>query len=108
MRRALILRKGQEGRPRELQGSQLHLSPWAGDGAANPGNRFPAHKGQEGDQESIWIYEKSCLTNLRAFCTEVTGLVDKGRAVGVVYLDFSKVFDTISHSILIEKLTKYE
>ncbi|GAB0206544.1 feather keratin Cos2-3-like [Grus japonensis] len=43
---------------------------------------------------------KSCLTNLIAFW------VDEGRAVDVVYLDFSKAFHTISHDILVGKLRK--
>ena len=34
----------------------------------------------------------------------MTCLMEEGRAVDVVYLNFSKVFDTISHSILLEKL----
>jgi len=37
----------------------------------------------------------------------MTGWVDEGRAVDGVYLDFSKVFGTVSHDILLGKLRKY-
>jgi len=46
----------------------------------------------------------SCLTNLISFYDQVTCLVDEGKAVDVVCLDFRKSFDTVPHSIPLEKL----
>lgn len=43
-------------------------------------------------------FRKSCLTYLIVFYNGATSLVDGGRAVDVLYLDFTKNFDTVSLS----------
>ena len=50
---------------------------------------------------------RSCLTNLTSFYDKVTHLVDDGKTVDVVYLGFSKAFDIVSLSTLLEKLAAH-
>ncbi|CAM4395071.1 unnamed protein product [Lepidochelys olivacea] len=51
--------------------------------------------------------DKSCLTNVIAIYDEITGSANMRKAVDGIYLDCSKAFVTISHSILASKLKKY-
>ena len=50
---------------------------------------------------------KSCLTNLIEFCDRIFEWYDKGESLDIIYLDFSKAFDTILHRKVIKKLDCY-
>ena len=61
-------------------------------------------KNVTGSSQRTFMKGKSHLTNLLAFYDELTGVVDKGRAVNVLSLNLGMAFDTVSHNIVIGKL----
>ena len=54
-----------------------------------------------------FLPHRSILTNLLEFREVITQLIDEGHSVDLLYLDFSKAFDMVEHSILLEKLQHY-
>ena len=59
------------------------------------------------DSQHGFVRGKSCLTSLIEFFEEVTRYVDEGRAVDVVYMDFSKAFDKVPHGRLMKKVRRH-
>ena len=48
-----------------------------------------------------------CFTNLLTTFEDWTAAVDSGYGIDIIYLDYSKAFDTVPHFRLIEKLKGY-
>jgi len=48
--------------------------------------------------------KRSCLTNLLEFMEKVAEYLDSGELVDVIYLDFQKAFDKVTHKRLIARL----
>ena len=49
---------------------------------------------------NVFMKRKSYFINFISFFDKVTSLMDEGKAIDVTFLNFSKAFGTISHSIL--------
>ncbi|XP_072335049.1 multiple inositol polyphosphate phosphatase 1b isoform X1 [Scyliorhinus torazame] len=59
------------------------------------------------DSQHGFVRGRSCLTSLIEFFEEVTKHVDEGKAVDVVYMDFSKAFDKVPHGRLMQKVRRH-
>ena len=51
--------------------------------------------------------KKSCSLQLLKCKNEWTKLLDTGKTVDIIYIDFCKAFDSVSHQKLIGKLEAY-
>ena len=56
------------------------------------------------DDQHGFCKDRSCLTNLLEALEDITNMVDEGRIVDEIFLDFRKAFDKVSHERLLYKL----
>ncbi|GAB0208000.1 mitochondrial enolase superfamily member 1 [Grus japonensis] len=61
-----------------------------------------------GHSQHGFVRGRACLTNLVSFYDKVTHPVDQGKPVDVIFLDFSKTFDTVSLSLLLDKMSSIQ
>ena len=54
-----------------------------------------------------FVKKKACVTNLLECQNVVSGLLNEGKSVDVLYTDFEKAFDKVSHKKLLVKLYAY-
>ena len=60
-----------------------------------------------GDSQHGCTKGKLCLTDLVAFCSGVTVLVDNEKTTDVIYLDLCEAFDTVLHNILVSEFERH-
>jgi len=48
-----------------------------------------------------FVHKKSCVTNLLECQQVVSGLLNENKSVDVLYTDFEKAFDKVSHQKLL-------
>ena len=51
--------------------------------------------------------QRSCVTQLIEVYDKLTELIDDGKSIDIVYLDFKKAFDSIPHERLLQKMKGY-
>lgn len=59
------------------------------------------------DCQHGFVEGRSCVTNLIGVLDDWTKLLDEGKPVDTMYIDFSKAFDSVPHIRLLKKLEAY-
>lgn len=51
-----------------------------------------------------FVREQSCSMNLSSFYDKVTYLIDQGKTVDIIFLDYRRGFDTVSYGVFLDKI----
>ena len=63
--------------------------------------KFVDEQGILNDMQHGFVSRKSCFTNLLSTFEEWTSALDQGFGIDVIFLDYSKAFDSVPHQRLI-------
>ena len=80
------------------------LKPWVSSPVTPPLVNFFDEHNMFNDSQHGFRSSRSCLSQLLAHFEQVTRLLEEGKAVDVVYLDFAKAFDKVDIGITLRKL----
>lgn len=58
-------------------------------------------------QQHGFVRKRSCQTNLLESMEDWTRIMDEGKGLDIIFLDYQKAFDTVPHKRLIAKLSAY-
>ncbi|PKU44259.1 rna-directed dna polymerase from mobile element jockey- hypothetical protein [Limosa lapponica baueri] len=96
-----IYKKGLKEDPGNYRPISLTSVPWKVVERVLLGAITSQMKHVVGKSQHRFTKGKLCLTNTIAFYDKVTCSADTVQVVDVVYLDFSKAFDMVAHSLLL-------
>lgn len=77
---------------------------WKGYGTVIEESEGPEEDKVVGRSPCAFPKSRSCFTSQICLYGEVTGFLDEQRDEDVIYPDFTKVFDIVSHDVLVRKL----
>ncbi len=60
------------------------------------------------DEQHGFVLGCSCMTQLQLVIEEWVDILEEGYPMDVIYLDFKKAFDSVSHWRLLKKLKTYD
>ena len=78
----------------------LHLYPWKGDGILEIISRHMKEKTIIRYSQHGFTRRKSCLTKFINFYNKITRLIDERGTLYIIFLGFSKTFDSVHCKIL--------
>ena len=69
--------------------------------------RYAACAGLLDSRQHGFLNEKSCTTQMVYFIDDLTSALNSKVRSDIIYFDFSKAFDSVSHGLILHKLKKF-